>query len=577
MQPNHSTMKKFLLSLFIFCLAASASYSQALLSITPNYAFRGQSLTTTVTGTGFFFTMGSYPGQWGNSDIFFERNGYYIYPSGWSTVIDDDNVSLNWNILPNAPIGNYVVEWDQFFWNQYQVPGGISIGDAFIQGNVFWDSDSSLTQNGAENGMSNQHVMLLPDSISTYTSTTGEYALASTFGNKSVKVIPTPLWNVTTLNPVSLNVNAQLMPGNNFGLKGVTDVYSVDISITSAMLPRCFLPATYYITYTNTGTVTTHGQIRYNMSNLNTFVSSAPAPNSSVGNSYFYDYTNLQPGETRIILITCNHPGPFNTATNSVSINAQDPSNNIVYNSEDFITQSILCAYDPNDKSVSPEGVQAPHYTLMSDTLDFIIRFQNTGNDTAFNVMILDTLNKNILDLSTFQIIASSHPVIVDQRTNGRTTFTFNNILLPDSNVNEPGSHGFVRYRCRIKTGLPNNTVLNNTAHIYFDLNPAIVTNTTLNTLVYQIPVGISEQNSGAAVQLYPNPVTNTSTIAFENPDKDWFRLKVYDNTGRLIYIQQTIESRMEISKKILKPGLLIYELMNLKTGKSTAGKFVVN
>lgn len=570
-------MKKFLLSLLFFSLVAFSGYGQALLSITPNYALRGQSLTTTVTGTGFFFTFGSYPNQWGNQDIFFNKNGYYIYPSGSSTVLDDDNVNIDWNIPPTAPIGNYVVQWIEPGFNSYTVPGGINIGDAFVQGNVFWDTDSSLTQNGTENGMINQQVMLLPDSIMTYTLPSGDYTLASTLGNKSIKVMTSPLWNATTPNPISLNVNNQLMTGNNFGLKGVADIYSVDISITSGVPPRCFLPATYLIVYSNTGTVVTHGQIRFNMSNLNTFQSSNPSPNSSVGNSYFYDYTDLQPGETRTITVVCVHPGPLTVVTNSVSINAQDPLNNIVYNNEDFVTQTMLCSYDPNDKTVIPEGVQAPHYTLMSDTLDFIIRFQNTGNDTAFNVMILDTLNKNILDLSSFQIISSSHPVIVDQRTNGRTTFTFNNILLPDSNINEPGSHGFVRYRCRIKTGLPNNTVLNNTAHIYFDLNPAIVTNTTLNTMVYQIPVGISEQTSGATVQLYPNPVTNTSTIAFENPDKDWFRLKVYDNTGRLIYIQQTIDSRMEISKKILKPGLLIYELMNLKNGKSTAGKFVVN
>lgn len=570
-------MKKFLLSLLFFSFVAFSGYGQALLSITPNYALRGQSITTTVTGTGFFFTIGSAPGQSWNNDLYFHRNGFYIYPSSLSNVLDDDNFVVSWSIPTNAPIGNYVVQWDQFFSNSYTVPGGINIGDAFVQGNVFWDTDSSQTQNGTENGMINQKVMLLPDSILTYTLPSGNYTVASTFGNKSVKVLAPPMWNVTTPNPISLNVNNQFMTGNNFGLKGAADVYAVDISITAGAPPRCFLPATYLIVYYNSGTVTTHGQIRFNMSNLNVFQSSNPSPNSSVGNSYFYDYTDLQPGETRTIAVVCTHPGPFSTVTNSVSINAQDPLNNIVYNNEDFVTQSVLCAYDPNDKTVIPEGVQAPHYTLMSDTLDFIIRFQNTGNDTAFNVMILDTLNKNILDLSSFQIISSSHPVIVDQRTNGRTTFTFNNILLPDSNINEPGSHGFVRYRCRIKTGLPNNTVLNNTAYIYFDLNPAIVTNTTLNTLVYQIPVGISEQTSGATVQLFPNPVTNTSTIAFDNPDKDWFRLKVYDNTGRLIYVHQTIESRMEISKKILKPGLLIYELMNLKNGKSTAGKFVVN
>jgi len=212
----------------------------------------------------------------------------------------------------------------------------------------------------------------------------------------------------------------------------------------------------------------------------------------------------------------------------------------------------------------------------MSDTLDFIIRFQNTGNDTAFNVVLLDTLNASILDLSSFEIIASSHPVAIEQRTNGRTTFTFNNILLPDSNVNEPGSHGFVRYRCLIKTGLPNNTVLNNTAHIYFDLNPAIVTNTTLNTLVYQIPVGIAEQDATNMVQVFPNPVTEDAIISFSNSDGDMISVKVYDSAGKLIFTEATTGQKSIVRKEKLHTGLFIYEVTNIKSGIITAGKFVV-
>ncbi|HYG53301.1 MAG TPA: T9SS type A sorting domain-containing protein, partial [Flavobacteriales bacterium] len=42
---------------------------------------------------------------------------------------------------------------------------------------------------------------------------------------------------------------------------------------------------------------------------------------------------------------------------------------------------------------------------------------------------------------------------------------------------------------------LPNNTVINNTAHIFFDFNPAVVTNTVSNTLVDTIPHYSTTQN----------------------------------------------------------------------------------
>lgn len=569
-------MKKHLLiTTFILFSCLGISYSQSLLSITPNLGVRGQSLTTTVTGAGFFFTMGSYPNQFGMNDIYMQLNNYFIFPSAWSTLIDDDNVSIPWNIPANAPVGNYTVKWD-FGWTSFTIPGGFNIADAFVQGTVFYDSDSSLTQNGTENGMVNYKVMLLPDSLVTFSTISGSYSLPAVVGPKNVKVLPGINWNVTTDSVVSVNVVPPVVTGVNFGLKGKTDLYKIDVNITGGTPPRCFQNSSYVITYTNTGTVISKGEVYFIKSNNLNYITSSVPPDNVTGNTYTWEYVNLLPGESRNIIVTCQQPGPGNTITNSVIANAQNPSGNVVYQDEQLQNHVVLCSYDPNDKTAIPEGVQAQNYTLMSDTLDFVIRFQNTGNDTAFNVVLLDTLNTAILDLNSFEIITSSHPVVLEQRTNGRTKFIFNNILLPDSNVNEPGSHGFVRYRCLIKTGLPNNTVLNNTAHIYFDLNPAIVTNTTLNTLVYQIPVGIAEQDATNFVQVLPNPVTEDAIISFSNINSDLITIKVYDSAGKLIFTETTTGQKSIVKREKLHQGLFIYEVTNTTSGVVSAGKFVV-
>ncbi|MBK9490010.1 MAG: hypothetical protein IPO07_15465 [Haliscomenobacter sp.] len=60
----------------------------------------------------------------------------------------------------------------------------------------------------------------------------------------------------------------------------------------------------------------------------------------------------------------------------------------------------------------------------------------------------------------------------------------FKNINLPDSTNNEPESHGFVSFRIKDRSGLAEKTTIDNTAYIYFDQNPAIVTNTTQNIMV---------------------------------------------------------------------------------------------
>jgi hypothetical protein len=568
-------MKKYFITLIVLMFSCQFGYSQAFISISPDAGVRGQTVNTTITATGFFFTWGSAPGNF--NDFYMRQNTSYIYPN-FVSVIDDDNLLANWTIPTGIPVGYYDVIWDSWFMGfpvQYTIPGGFDVGDAFVTGKVFWDADSSLTQNGSENGMFNQKLLLLPDSATTFTQADGNYALGSTLGNKTVQVQPGPLWNITTSPTLAVNVNSPVVPGNNFGLKGITDIYAIDVSITGAMIPRCWRPATYIITYTNTGTITTHGEVKYTLPAGVTFDSSTPAFTSVLGNTYTWAYTNLLPGETRNIVVITTLPGPGFTITSSVQANAQNPSNAIVYQDEQFITQTVICAFDPNDKSVIPEGVQIPHYTLMSDSLDFVIRFQNTGNDTAFKVVILDTLDKNVLDLNTFQLITYSHPVVVDLRTNGKLTFTFDNILLPDSNVNEMGSHGFVRFRCLAKTGLPAPTVLNNTSYIYFDFNAPVVTNTTLNTLVYQIPVGLTEVNAIPGVSVMPNPVTSDAIFTLPDAGEE-FELKIYDSAGRLLYSKLVSGNKAVVPSRELKKGVLYYRVRSQSGKHDHTGKFVV-
>ena len=93
------------------------------------------------------------------------------------------------------------------------------------------------------------------------------------------------------------------------------------------------------------------------------------------------------------------------------------------------------------------------------------------------------------LDWSSFEAITASHPFNTELRPNGKVSFYFNDILLPDSTTNEPESHGFVQYRISPKDGLEENTLIANEASIFFDFNPPIITNTVVNVMVSQYPL----------------------------------------------------------------------------------------
>jgi Secretion system C-terminal sorting domain len=163
-----------------------------------------------------------------------------------------------------------------------------------------------------------------------------------------------------------------------------------------------------------------------------------------------------------------------------------------------FTTFNTICtSYDPNDKSVFPSGALAQGFLPASsnEPLSYQVRFQNTGTAPAANVIIADTLDSD-LDISTLQIIGTSHAMVLDIVGNNILKFKFLGIILPDSTTDEPGSHGYVRYSIKRKAGTSPTAQINNTAHIYFDYNPAVVTNTVTNTY-YEEPVVVSTSTIG--------------------------------------------------------------------------------
>jgi uncharacterized repeat protein (TIGR01451 family) len=270
-------------------------------------------------------------------------------------------------------------------------------------------------------------------------------------------------------------------------------------------------------------------------------------------------------------------PGPNNYLTQSAYLEAFDPANMIQNTVTVPYNQSVLCAYDPNDKAATPEGTGAEHYTLIGDWIEYLIRFQNTGNDTAFNVNVYDQLDE-YLDWTTLEILESSHSMQTTMDSSGQVRFFFPNILLPDSNVNEPGSNGFVRYRIRHDNNIVDNTVIENTAYIVFDLNPAIVTNTTMNTMVTQLPVWIDgpQQNNGA-VLVYPNPFREFARFKFENSDGSALYFELSDITGRTVRSERISGQELTLKKNDLPPGMYTYRFLKKDRTELYSGKLIVD
>lgn len=168
------------------------------------------------------------------------------------------------------------------------------------------------------------------------------------------------------------------------------------------------------------------------------------------------------------------------------------------YNNSWTLFPTVVCAYDPNDKcSTQPGYTDENHFILADDEIEFRVRFQNTGNFPAQTVVIRDTLDLIHLDIERFYPVFVSHDYMATVEPNGVLAFTFNNIMMPDSTSEEPGSKGYVVFRIRPRDDLQHMDVIHNTAYIFFDANPAIVTDTTWQTIMdCNTLTGIASENS---------------------------------------------------------------------------------
>lgn len=222
----------------------------------------------------------------------------------------------------------------------------------------------------------------------------------------------------------------------------------------------------------------------------------------------------------------------------------------------------IINSYDPNDKTGFPLGFFAQHYITANDPLEYRVRFQNTGNDTCYTVVIRDTIS-SFLDLGTFQPGASSHPYTVIMNAGREVVFRFENINLPDSNTNEPASNGFVNYNIRQVPGNAPGTEILNTAYIFFDFNGAVITNTSLHTIeIPQMfhPMLVIPGMTYTDISISPNPTSNWVRITSDEWKEGW-NFSLWSVDGKRVLQQALFGPDQLISLENLAPGTYFYRL----------------
>lgn len=316
--------------------------------------------------------------------------------------------------------------------------------------------------NGITNGMGNLVVRL----------DTGAYELRYQ--------MPFGQWvNTPVIRNIQLN---QALQYDTVGFIPIIPSFVGKVGITPTWL-RCNSTARLYTNCKNLGNKNSSGRFVVIIDEKTSSDYAVPLPDVQDAHRFEWEIKDLSPGQQFNSYIDINIPGVEFDSLRFLALLITLEGDTVSRFSYKGI---IRCSYDPNDKRSWPDRIGEDNYTLRSERIDYTIRFQNNGNDTAFYVKIVDILDPK-LDKKSLILNASSHEV--DTYILGDTLiFEHNDIILPDTASNFIESQGFVSFSFKSLPDIDQGSIIFNKGEIIFDQNEPIITNQVKNTIVDALP-----------------------------------------------------------------------------------------
>jgi hypothetical protein len=392
-----------------------------------------------------------------------------------------------------------------------------------IAGSVFLDINNDGIRNPGEQLM-NGFVVNSVNGPITRSSTTinGWFQHSVDTGTfiTSVSVNPTYF----TTRPLADTVNFtrhESVDTVHFALQALGNKKDLQVSLVPLTPARPGFGASYRIVYKNVGnSIVLTDTVQLIKDSRQTFGAIAPAANTTSGDTLRWFISSINPLDSGSLTVNVtNHTPPALTINDTLVLKAsiapvlgdENPADNTAP-----LRQLVTGSYDPNDKTEMHSGYVTPDEIATKHFLTYLIRFQNTGTDTAINIHVRDTLDSR-LDWSTFEMITASHPHTISITDHNKLNWSFNNIFLPDSNINEPKSHGYIAFRIKPKSDWQIGDSIKNKASIYFDFNLPVITNTSHTVLKVMMVTPVNDINRlPFKVSIFPNPANSTAVIKME-------------------------------------------------------------
>lgn len=395
-----------------------------------------------------------------------------------------------------------------------------------------------------------------------FTNDSGDY-MFNNVSEGSNTITPDPFESyMSVLDPTSATINVQTSNQYERDFCVQENPYNdVRVILYSLSSFRPAITTQLMLRIINDGNTAASGTVAFGYDNFEVdFVSATVAPVSSVPGTLTFNYSIAAHQGQNIVL-------SFYTPTTTVmgdvltfSANATFTDDENLNNNLAVTNEVVVNSYDPNDITI----VEGPTISMVDAEgyLHYVVRFQNTGTAEAFNVRIENALS-DMFDASTFRPLYASHTYFTE-RSGNNVTFSFPDIGLPAEQDDEPASHGYVVYEVKPAAGFEVGDVFDAQASIFFDTNPAIVTNVA-STVITQLSVADNDN----MFTIYPNPAGDTVTIKSNNPDV--MQIEITDARGATVFSNRISPEAAQTSIDVstFSAGLYFVKIAS-KSGSST-------
>jgi len=448
--------------------------------------------------------------------------------------------------------------------------GELKFGTALIAGKVFNDLNQNCTQDFGEASLQGAVIKLTPENVFAISDFNGRYYFPVDSNTKIHGVeLQVPKYQIPTCDgfKATKHSNSLTLAGLDFGI--MPNGYHTDAEVTiqdfTGWRARQGFDEKYRLCAFNKGTteITSGKLVLKTDERILNWVFSEP-PSIMKLNTYEWNLRNLPIGAKQCIDIKANISMEVALGSEILFVSkvyTTDVQDENLTDNQDLLSQTVVAGIDPNDKKTQQDFWIAP----LTPKLDYKIRFQNTGSDTAYNVVVTDTIDPNLyidkegvrFNFSHDLKFTSEHWILPNGNYRYKFAWRFNDIRLPDDKTNEEASHGYINYGLKIRPESKLGTLLRNRAFIYFDFQEPILTNIAVN--VISLNTAVKQVNPPNLLSIHPNPAKDLLNIS--NPYEKAIRISIINTLGQTVRSEMIpATSTLSIQTSYMAKGLYLVQ-----------------